>query len=697
MTTFWKNNPAFKIAIPFVLGIVIGVLLKLENPFFIAVSAGFIGLSGGAFIFKKYKYRFLQGALLFVSILFLGVSLVIIKTEIFQKEHFSYSLNSNSYVVAHIDEALIKKAKSEKTVLVVDYIINDGVVKPVKGNILTYFKLDSLKGKLKYGDQLIFKGYVNEVTAPSNPEQFNYKHYLTLNNIYHQVFLSERNFIKTGKNCGSELIAFSYSAREYLYQQLQVNGVEGDELKVASALLLGYRELLDQELIQAYSSAGAMHVLAVSGLHVGILFFILKFSLSFFLRLKRGKYLFTLIILAALWGYALITGFSPSVLRATTMFSFILIGEQMINRKASIYNTLAVSAIILLIVNPYLIFEVGFQLSYLAVVGIVYLQPKIYSLLTPRNLVLDNAWKITAVSIAAQIATFPLGLYYFHQFPVYFFISNLIVIPAATVILYLGVLLFITSPIGGVSLIFGKLLSWVIMGLNLTVQFTENLPFSLVQEISVSRLDTYLLYLFIITSLVFIHYRKIKYFYFSGFILLSFISIQLIDRYSDLYRKDFTVYSIQNETAFEFSSGNKTYLVASPELIQNEAQLLFNIKHNWYRKNITSIHHLNVDSIYNQTDYLFANKGVIRFYGKTFAFLNHQNFKLIQKLKPHFIIVSSKNYKLLYQIENALSFDCKIIFDSTIKDHYYQYWKKRLKGYRTISTVNTYFNEVLLD
>ena len=213
------------------------------------------------------------------------------------------------------------------------------------------------------------------------------------------------------------------------------NGVEGKQLKVASALLLGYRENLDKELVKSYASAGAMHVLAVSGLHVGILYLLLTRIFSFLKKVKKvknGKFILTILIVSFLWFYAIMTGLSASVMRATTMFSFIVIGNELLNRKTSIYNTLAVSAIILMIINPFIVYQVGFQLSYVAVVGIVYLQPKLNRLFYSRYKLVRGVWAITCVSLAAQIATFPLSLHYFHQFSTYFFISNLIVIPASS-------------------------------------------------------------------------------------------------------------------------------------------------------------------------------------------------------------------------------------------------------------------------
>ena len=247
--------------------------------------------------------------------------------------------------------------------------------------------------------------------------------------------------------------------RDKLLNILKENGLKNNELAVASALILGYKDDLGEELKHSYSSAGATHVLAVSGLHVGIIFLVLNFLLNILDKNDRFKISKAILLICFLWAYATITGLSPSVVRAATMFSFVTIGKSF-GKSSSIYNTLCASAFVLLVYNPYLIMEVGFQLSYLAVVGIVYFQSIIYKWIYVKNKFLKYIWMITSVSIAAQLTTFPLGLLYLHQSPTYLFASNLFVIPGAMLIIGLGILLFITSWIplisGGIGWLLAK-------------------------------------------------------------------------------------------------------------------------------------------------------------------------------------------------------------------------------------------------
>ena len=178
-----------------------------------------------------------------------------------------------------------------------------------------------------------------------------------------------------------------------------------------------------------------MHVLAVSGLHVGIIFFILNFLLTPLNRNKRLLKIKLFLLVGALWFYAFLTGLSPSVMRSCTMFSFIVVGENL-NKRTNIYNTLAASAFLLMLINPLIIFGAGFQLSYIAVISIVFFQPRLAALVAVKNRILKYVWDLFTVSVAVQIGTAPISIFYFHQFPVYFWLSNFIVIPGAALILY---------------------------------------------------------------------------------------------------------------------------------------------------------------------------------------------------------------------------------------------------------------------
>ena len=266
---------------------------------------------------------------------------------------------------------------------------------------------------------------------------------------------------------------------------------------------------------------------------------------------------------------------------SSTMFSFIIVAGAS-GRRSNIYNTLAASAIFLLCLNPYLVMEVGFQLSYLAVIGIVLLQPPIYQLWEPRWGWLDKIWAISAVSIAAQIATSPLGLLYFHQFPNYFLVSNLLVIPLASVIIYTGVAIFLTAPVPAVAGFFTEVLRYCVLGLNYSVRLIENLPYAILEGISINILETWMLYGFVglLTAYGFLNQRK---YLFAAFGLIAvFLGVQLHENWQHEQQTQLVVYNVRNTSAYDFISGRNHVFMADSSMVHDENALLFHVYHHWW-------------------------------------------------------------------------------------------------------------------
>ena len=348
--------------------------------------------------------------------------------------------------------------------------------------------------------------------------------------ISHQLYLSTGDYKIIRNQPQNPLMDYAHRARQFFKGAIERNLHEKTSKDIAFALLLGIKDDMDKDLKTAYSTAGAMHVLAVSGLHVGIIQLLLSWALGFLKKRRSGRILFLFTSLSFLWSYAFITGLSPSVIRAVTMFSIILIGQQAV-RHHNVYNSLAVSAFLMLLYQPMMIRDVGFQLSYIAVLGIVYLQPKIYWLFQPGNILLEKAWSITSVSIAAQIATAPISLYYFHQFPTYFLVSNLLVIPASFAILLNGLLLLLMSLISEwLSHLLGTILEGLISLLNHCILWINELPASVIDRIWLDPTQVILLYVIIIFLTRLLAIRKPSLLYTCylccfAFILSSFMSI----------------------------------------------------------------------------------------------------------------------------------------------------------------------------
>ncbi|MBA4301348.1 MAG: competence protein ComEC [Cyclobacterium sp.] len=368
----------------------------------------------------------------------------------------NHNLEYAQSYLARVEKYDLEKPNSFENLLEVIAVSDSLGWKKSKGKVLIYHK-----GKLPFvpGQVILVEKSPEKIPSPIFPNEFDYSGFLARKGIHFRQFIGEKFVIFDSSEVDHPKYWLS-NFRKELVGIVQTKVPDPESQQIAAALLLGQKENLDKEIKNAYAETGTMHILAVSGLHVGIIYAILLFPLKGLrLRSKQKKgYLFAVIIL--IWTYAVLTGFSPSVVRAATMFSLFTVG-QMRERKPSSFNILAFSAMIMIVINPDVIFEVGFQLSYVAVAGILLIQPLIARFWIPPNMVLEYFWQLTAVSIAAQLATFPLSVYYFHIFPSYFLIANLVIIPLSFLVMQFGIPFLVFSWVP----FLGAFLGWVVSGL----------------------------------------------------------------------------------------------------------------------------------------------------------------------------------------------------------------------------------------
>lgn len=530
------------------------------------------------------------------------MSLSIFSAHLYSERAFpnhisNFKLESAKYIL-QITEAPLEKTNSYKSEVSLLKAEIEDTVTLVSGKAILYFQKSKASSKLRYGDVIVFNGQLSELSGPKNPYEFNYKRYLSLKSIYHQAYADSSSWLRLDYSPSNPILKWSITLRQKLTQQIDSWDLSKDEKSISKALLMGYRFDIEDDLLQAYSSAGAMHVLAVSGLHVGIVYLVLLFLLRPLAKYKAGKKIRTIILIIALWVYALLTGLSPSVVRAATMFSFVAFAL-IYNRQTSVYNTLLASAILLLLIKPTYLFEVGFQLSYLAVAGIVWLQPKFRSFWYPPNWLLRQIWDITTVSLAAQIATFPLGLYYFHQFPSLFLVSNLMVIPLVILLMYVGLPTLILSSFGIVFDFLIKVYGWLLSLMNTCVLVVESWSSFLIDQIHISTIETVLIYtsLFFIFSWMFYGQR---YRLLTGLTLFVCLQLfQMLENYSHQNQKVLTVYAIKNHSVLELSKGKQSSFIADDEL--DDKTLSYHVKPNWWANNTQNIHRISwEDDFQNQ-------------------------------------------------------------------------------------------------
>ena len=676
----WNQAPLVRLLLPFIVGIIAAIFLPFQVPGGITVFCVLALLISIPVLIPKlnisYRKSWRFGLLVNTTLFLFAYQLTNLKTEKFAVNHFSKLIDTTQFAYVRLTEPYLEKQKSLKVIVEVIAVKQDDKWRNTSGKAMVYFQKDENALNLKYGDGVVVKANFKEIAPPQNPGEFNYKRFLSFHNIYHQAFIKNTDWLYSNVNTANMLQAISIRLRNNLLKILRDNNIKGNEFAVGSALLLGYEDKLDADIISAYSSTGALHILSVSGLHVAIVYLVFNWMLFFLDKIKYGNIIKAVLLILFLWFYALLTGMSPSVLRAATMFSFIIIAKAY-NRYTNIYNTLAASAFLLLLINPFLLMDVGFQLSYLAVIGIVYIQPKIQQWLEPKTWLLDQVWTITSVSIAAQIATFPLALYYFHQFPNYFLLSNLIVIPISTAVIYLGIAIFIFAKISILSIWLAMGFNWCVWFLNQTVFEIEKWPYALMSGISITVLETFLIYGSII--LLFYYFAKLK-FNFLLFILaliVLIVGMQISEQVQQDHQKRLIIYNIPKTSAVDFICSRNNVLLTDSAFAENKTGLSFRVKNNWCNlgMNRSTIISENI-----KTENLMINDNFIQFYDKRIAVVNEQgsfkNMKYVS-LKPLLVdyLIISKNKRIVMADILKLYQTKIIVFDSSNPEFKINKWK----------------------
>ena len=490
----------------------------------------------------------------FLLFFFIGISVVYLNDDRNYDSFYEYHLKENSTVILQI-HAVLKSGnyhqKYEAKVLRVD-------AKKTTGTILLNIKKERSSIYLNVDDQLFLKPSLKELNPPLNPYQFNYKFYLSKQGIHHQVYSEKGQFLRLNSEVKT-LFGLSEKVRIKIQESLKKDHFKNDEFAVINALLLGQRQDISKALITDYQSAGAVHILAVSGLHVGVILLLLSFVFKPLERIKYGKFLKTATIVFLLWMFAFVAGLSASVVRAVTMFTFLAVGMSF-RKKNVIEFSFISSMFFLLVIKPMFLFDVGFQLSYLAVFGILWTQPKLYSLWRPKIKIINYFWQLVTVSIAAQIGILPLSIYYFHQFPGLFLFSNLVIIPFLGAILIGGIFVIITSIIKILPSFLADLYGTIISCMNGFVSWVSHQEEFLFKEIAISFLFMLCWYVVLFLGASFFmskSSKKLMYF------LISILFIQGVFLLESMHQKSKEEVIIFHESRFSFigkRSGNKLFL-----------------------------------------------------------------------------------------------------------------------------------------
>lgn len=490
-----------RITIGFLTGILLAYYFKPAFSF--VFSTLFIAVFVFAVAYFWSKRDSINGIYFGLATYFLafniGTSTQIIHTDSFQENNYiqEKSIFEKTHLVSvTIREKLRSSAYNDRYIVLVNQIDD----KTNTGRIQLNVRKDSLTPPFEIGTHLQINSNLYQNSPAKNPNQFDYGKYLEGKQIYAQIY-ADVSDIKTGSIVQKDVWYYTSKLRTKIIRNLEKTHFNKAELHVAIALILGQQQDISPEIIRDYQFAGAVHILSVSGLHIGFILLFVTFLLKPFPNTRRGSFIKLIIILFSLASFGFIAGLAPSVLRSVTMFSFVAIGMYL-RRSTNIFHTLLVSMLLILLVQPSFLFDVGFQLSYVALFFILWLQPLLAQLWTPKNRIANYFWEILTVSFAAQIGAFPLSIYYFHQFPGLFFVTNLVIIPFLSVIMALGVLVMVLAAFDFVPIFLSKSLEWSIFILNKIINSIASLEQFIIQEIPFNWQLLLSVYLLVIATIV---------------------------------------------------------------------------------------------------------------------------------------------------------------------------------------------------
>lgn len=597
---------------------------------------------------------------------FTGISSVYISDDRNYDDYYKNHFKEQSSVVLQIHKILKPGnyyQKYQANVISVDD-------KDTRGTILLNVLKDSLSNLLKVDDKIILKPTFKKLIPPLNPHQFDYRSYLAIQGIHHQVFIEKHQFFKK-ETQQSSLYGWSAKLRAEIQKSLANYNFKKDELAVINALLLGQRQDISKSLISDYQNAGAIHILAVSGLHVGVILLILSFVFKPLEKVRNGKVLKTVIIVLLLWVFAFIAGLSASVVRAVTMFSFVAFGMSF-RRKNIVEFSFISSLFFLLLIKPMFLFDVGFQLSYLAVFGILWTQSKLYSIWKPKYRIIDFFWKLFTVSIAAQVGIFPLSIYYFQQFPGLFLASNLIIIPFLGAILIGGILVIVSSLCSLLPQIIADVYGAIISLMNSFVSWISHQEDFLFKDISISLCMMLLWYIALFT-LIYLLIKKTGKQLILFLIAVVFVqSLFLVEKNRTQSKNEFIVFHKSRHSLLGERRGEELLVYHNLDSLQ----FLRDNTINSYRisediQEVKKIHFRNIKQFSKHTILLVDSLGVykIRNLKKPIVILQYSpkiNLeRLIKSTQPTQIIADGSNYKSYVIRWEKISLEYQIPFHYT--------------------------------
>ncbi|WP_179333487.1 ComEC/Rec2 family competence protein [Winogradskyella costae] len=643
------NFTIIKFTICLVVGILLAHYLKLNFYVILYTTIGFVISLGLSWLVIKSKINrsVFYGMFAYLSMVGVGMTSYNLQDDTLRPEHYTNQNSTDDYdaIIFKIEKRLKPDTYNDKYIASI-LTFND---KEAVGQVLINIRRDSVPIQFNVDDVFYTKTELKTIQKPLNPYQFDYSKYLELEQIYHQVYLNAENILQLSDS-KSTIYGYADALRKEINTKLRAAGFENDALSIMNALLLGQRQTIDKAIYNNYVDSGTIHILAVSGLHVGIILLILNFLFRPLLYLKNGHFIRPFILVCILWSFAVIAGLSPSVTRAVTMFSVISIAMHL-KRRTNIYNTLVISAFVILLFKPTFLFAVGFQMSYLAVLGIVSVQPIIYKLWKPKYWIIDKPWQIFTVTLAAQIGVVPISLFYFHQFPGLFFISNLVVIPFLGLILGFGMLVIVLALLNALPNFLVIVYSFIIDSLNDFIAWVAQFENFLFRDIPFTLLQAIVCYIIIVALIQVYKFRNFKWIAISLIAIIGLQGVYFYNRYQTQHNT-LVVFNKSRYSMIGLKTNNKLTLYHNLDSVKLKSD--YAVKNYKVGESLDIIVSDSLQSVYQYKDNIILAIDSFAIYkGLTFRpnYILLRNSprlnlnRVIDSLKPQLIIADASNYK----------------------------------------------------
>lgn len=557
MVNVWRKAPFIRIVLFFIFGILSYPLITHSGIIWVCSIGTIAGFAYWLLHLKQVHQRFAStnffSFLIYLFILCVGYFAAWSHDCLNDKTYFGHQLTCSNGFEVQLTSYPEQKSKYTKFTADVVMAIGKGKQNKTQGTCLLYIPKDTAFQRLKPGDHLLIFNRLQLITNSNSPGAFDYAGYCHQRQLYYQAFLRNGE-VKIIPKYSWTLNGWFESASLATRRILTTHLHDTSSRALAEALLVGYRKNIDAETSAAFSQSGLAHIIAISGMHMALIYGSILWLLHFIPTKRMSRKTQIAIALIGMWLFAGLTGLPASVLRAAVMLSFVALGD-LTQQRISSFNNLAASALFILCIDPNQIYDIGFQLSYLAVLSLILFQKKIAQPFFTTKKWLRSLWQLTASTLAAQILTLPVCLYYFHQFPLLFLLTNLVAIPITSLILYTEFLLICVSKISWLGYIIGQVITWLIHSLLHLIQWINSFEFATIQHIQLSFPQMCLLYGMICTASIFWFYRSKWGLYGT---LLCWLGVNLIgiqQRTQRLQQRAVIIYQSNSGSYLEYIKG----------------------------------------------------------------------------------------------------------------------------------------------